>query len=104
MLTTTLRQLERDRLLSREVFPEVPPRVEYELTHLGLSLLEPMRILVHWIEINWHSIKKARVGFDSRALNRKRSFFDLTSVLRIRLWRELISCKSITGATATSED
>ena len=67
MLTTTLRQLERDGLLSREVFPEVPPRVEYELTDLGLSLLEPMRILVHWIEINWRSIKKARVGFDSRA-------------------------------------
>ena len=37
MLTTTLRQLERDGLLSREVFPEVPPRVEYELSELGLS-------------------------------------------------------------------
>ncbi len=67
MLTTTLRQLERDGLLSREVFPEVPPRVEYELTNLGLSLLEPMRNLVHWIGSNWDSIKKARVGFDNRA-------------------------------------
>lgn len=66
MLTTTLRQLERDGLLSREVFPEVPPRVEYELTGLGLSLLEPMRNLVHWIGSNWNSIKKARVGFDNR--------------------------------------
>ena len=71
MLTTTLRQLERDGLLSREVFPEVPPRVEYELTDLGLSLLEPMRNLVHWIGGNWHSIKEARVGFDSRAVTPK---------------------------------
>ena len=67
MLTTTLRQLERDGLLSREVFPEVPPRVEYELTGLGLSLLQPMRNLVLWIGNNWESIKKAREVFDKRA-------------------------------------
>lgn len=66
MLTTTLRQLERDGLLSREVFPEVPPRVEYELTDIGLSLLEPMRSLVHWIGHNWESIKSARATFDTR--------------------------------------
>ena len=66
MLTTTLRQLERDGLLSRHVFAEVPPRVEYELTPLGLSLLEPMRTLVHWIGSNWDVIKEARVGFDRR--------------------------------------
>jgi DNA-binding HxlR family transcriptional regulator len=67
MLTTTLRQLERDGLLSREVFPEVPPRVEYELTDLGLSLLDPMRNLVRWVGSNWTSIKKAREVFDKRA-------------------------------------
>ena len=67
MLTTTLRQLERDGLLSREVFPEVPPRVEYELTQLGLSLLEPMRGLVHWIGSSWESIKEARANFDHRS-------------------------------------
>ncbi len=71
MLTTTLRQLERDGLLSREVFPEVPPRVEYELTDLGLSLLEPMRYLVHWIGSNWHLIKEARINFDDRAVTPK---------------------------------
>jgi DNA-binding HxlR family transcriptional regulator len=66
MLTTTLRQLERDGLLSREVFPEVPPRMEYELTGLGLSLLQPMRNLVLWIGNNWESIKRAREVFDKR--------------------------------------
>ncbi len=66
MLTTTLRNLERDGFLSREVFPEVPPRVEYELTALGLTLLEPMQQLVNWIGINWNSIKKAREHFDER--------------------------------------
>jgi len=66
MLTTTLRNLERDGFLSREVFPEVPPRVEYELTDLGLSLLEPMQHLVQWIGSNWDSIKKARESFDKR--------------------------------------
>ncbi len=66
MLTTTLRQLERDGLVTREVFPEVPPRVEYELTDLGLSLLEPMQHLVQWIGGNWDSIKQARDRFDQR--------------------------------------
>ena len=67
MLTTTLRNLERDGFLSREVFPEVPPRVEYELTALGLTLLGPMQQLVDWIGINWSSIKRAREHFDKRS-------------------------------------
>lgn len=66
MLTTTLRNLERDGLVSREVFPEVPPRVEYELTALGLAILSPMQQLVDWIGINWNSIEKARARFDER--------------------------------------
>jgi DNA-binding HxlR family transcriptional regulator len=67
MLTTTLHNLERDGFLSREVFPEVPPRVEYELTGLVLSLLEPMQQLVQRIGGNWSSIKEARESFDRRA-------------------------------------
>lgn len=67
MLTTTLRNLERDGFLTREVFPEVPPRVEYELTELGLSLLEPMQHLVRWIGANWVAIKEAREDFDTRS-------------------------------------
>lgn len=67
MLTTTLRNLERDGLLSREVFAEVPPRVEYELTPLGLTLLGPLQQLVDWIGNNWGSIKKTREHFDERS-------------------------------------
>jgi DNA-binding HxlR family transcriptional regulator len=66
MLTTTLRNLERDGLLTREVFAEVPPRVEYELTNLGSSLLRPMEYLVRWIGGNWPAIKQARESFDQR--------------------------------------
>ena len=65
MLTTTLRNLERDGFITHEVFPEVPPRVEYELTALGKGLLEPMRHLVEWIGNNWSAIKAARDKFDT---------------------------------------
>ena len=67
MLTTTLRNLERDGFLQRESFPEIPPRVEYELTALGLCLLEPMEHLVGWIGNNWPAIKEAREHFDKRS-------------------------------------
>ena len=48
MLTQTLRALEADGLVLRTAYPEIPPRVEYELTALGRSLLEPLRALVSW--------------------------------------------------------
>ncbi|MGW7259576.1 winged helix-turn-helix transcriptional regulator [Streptomyces sp. NPDC054834] len=48
MLTQTLRHLEQDGLITREVFPEVPPRVEYRLTPLGVSLREPLAALRNW--------------------------------------------------------
>lgn len=66
MLTLTLRNLERDGLITRELFPEVPPRVEYELTELGRSLLVPTRALLDWVGKNWPEIKKARGKFDER--------------------------------------
>jgi DNA-binding HxlR family transcriptional regulator len=66
MLTTTLRNLERDGFVTREVFAEVPPRVEYQLTPLGKSLLAPLQHLVTWIGGNWSTIKKAREKFDAR--------------------------------------
>ena len=64
MLTTTLRHLERDGLVTREIFPEVPPRVEYELTNLGRSLLLPMQALVDWVGNHWSAVKKARSKFE----------------------------------------
>ena len=71
MLTTTLRNLERDGFVKREAFPEIPPRVEYELTKLGLSLLEPMEHLVGWIGTNWPAIKRARESFDESTQQHK---------------------------------
>ena len=53
MLSLTLKNLERDGMVIREVFPEVPPRVEYEITFLGKSLLQPMQGLVEWAKTNW---------------------------------------------------
>jgi DNA-binding HxlR family transcriptional regulator len=66
MLTMTLRHLERDGLVKRELFPEVPPRVEYELTPLGTSLLQPMQCLVDWVTTNWEDVKESQDRFDEK--------------------------------------
>ena len=70
MLTLTLRGLERDGLLTRTVFPEIPPRVEYELTRLGKTLLEPIQGLAEWADRNRTSIQEARATFDGKAKKR----------------------------------
>jgi DNA-binding HxlR family transcriptional regulator len=70
MLTTTLRNLERDGLLTRHLFPEIPPRVEYELTALGKNLMSPIGELVQWIRGNWSTITNARREFDKNNLSR----------------------------------
>jgi DNA-binding HxlR family transcriptional regulator len=67
MLTQTLRELQRDGLVGREVFPTNPPSVEYSLTTLGRSLLEPMNGLIAWAERNHIKIKAARVQYDKQA-------------------------------------
>ncbi len=61
MLSISLKQLEQDGFVTKEVFPEVPPRVEYELTKLGLSLFVPMQGIVDWVTANWSEVKKARL-------------------------------------------
>jgi DNA-binding HxlR family transcriptional regulator len=66
MLTVTLRGLERDGLVSRTVYPVVPPRVEYELTPLGETLLETVCSLVDWAEKHRPEIDAARVDYDTR--------------------------------------
>jgi len=64
MLTLTLRALERDGLVTRTVFPTIPPRVDYELTKLGRSLLEPVSALGLWARKNRPMIQEARRRFD----------------------------------------
>jgi DNA-binding HxlR family transcriptional regulator len=60
MLTATLRNLEADGLVSRKMYPEIPPRVEYELTELGRSLLPLIRQLQVWADEHFHLIRKNR--------------------------------------------
>jgi len=64
MLTLTLRALERDGLVTRTVLPSNPPRVDYELTRLGRSLLEPVSELGAWARKNRPAIAQARERFD----------------------------------------
>jgi DNA-binding HxlR family transcriptional regulator len=66
MLTTTLRILEPDGFCTREVFPTVPPRVEYELTALGRDLLVPVKALGDWAIANRVRVDAARRRFDAR--------------------------------------
>ena len=66
MLTQTLRALERDGLVKRTVFAEVPPRVEYELTPLGRTLCEPIAAIRHWAEEYIDEVLAAQVTYDER--------------------------------------
>lgn len=69
MLTLTLRGLERDGLITRAVTPSIPPRVDYELTVLGRSLLVPVDALAQWALANRAMMESARHVFDSRMAN-----------------------------------
>jgi DNA-binding HxlR family transcriptional regulator len=64
MLTLTLRGLERDGMVTRTVFPTIPPRVDYELTALGQSLTGPVMALGGWAQDNLPQIEAARARFD----------------------------------------
>lgn len=66
MLTLTLRGLERDGLVTRTVFPTVPPRVDYELTPLGHGLSQPVQALGTWALEHLPEIETARQAFDER--------------------------------------
>ena len=65
MLTLTLRNLERDGLVSRTVTPSIPPRVDYALTELGFSLLKPVNALEQWALDNVEAIHRAQAQFDA---------------------------------------
>ena len=66
MLTVTLRGLERDGLISRTMYPEVPPRVEYALTPLGATLREIVRALIDWTGAHLAEVDAARARYDSQ--------------------------------------
>ena len=64
MLTLTLRKLERDGLVARTVFAEVPPRVEYALTALGETLVSPISALAEWAIVHQDTIARGQQNFD----------------------------------------
>lgn len=65
MLTSTLRSLEADGIISRKMYAEIPPRVEYELTELGNNLLPNIRKLIDWGHKNFEAIQKNRKAFEN---------------------------------------
>ncbi len=67
MLTKTLRQLERDGLVTRRVYPEVPPRVEYRLTERGHTLNEATCAMWLWVEANTDAVQQSRRAYDEAA-------------------------------------
>jgi DNA-binding HxlR family transcriptional regulator len=67
MLTLTLRGLERDGLVTRTVYPTIPPRVDYELTDLGRGLWQPVEALGKWSADHQIEIEAARRKFDQRS-------------------------------------
>jgi DNA-binding HxlR family transcriptional regulator len=77
MLTLTLRNLERDGLVSRHYYPELPPRVEYELTERGCSMLEPLAGFTRWIRDTWqdmlHDAPMMKLNTDLTKLKGKHS-------------------------------
>ncbi|HEY6450317.1 MAG TPA: helix-turn-helix domain-containing protein [Candidatus Cybelea sp.] len=66
MLTQTLRDLERDGLVVREIYPVIPPRVEYSLTPLGRTLEEPLRALSRWADQHMKEVHLAQSAFDAK--------------------------------------
>jgi len=70
MLTLTLRGLERDGLVTRTIFPTIPPRVDYELTRMGCSLRAAVEPLGIWAQNHVPDIHKAQEKFDKRSLRR----------------------------------
>lgn len=66
MLTVTLRGLERDGLVSRTIHPVIPPRVDYELTPMGLTLLKTIEQLIDWADSHVADIHAAQTGYDAK--------------------------------------
>lgn len=70
MLTQTLRQLERNGLVERTIYAEVPPRVEYELTNVGRTLVGPIAVLHEWAETHLRDVGDAQARYDTATATR----------------------------------
>jgi DNA-binding HxlR family transcriptional regulator len=70
MLTLTLKGLEQDGLVTRTMYPTIPPRVDYELTELGRKLIVPLRALSEWARENRPAMLAAREAFRRRGQHR----------------------------------
>ncbi|MDR3495731.1 MAG: helix-turn-helix domain-containing protein [Ancalomicrobiaceae bacterium] len=70
MLTQTLRQMERDGLVTRTIHPVIPPRVDYKLTRLGLGLGQAFCGVWLWAEAHLEEVEASRQAFDARAVSR----------------------------------
>ncbi|MEC3947764.1 winged helix-turn-helix transcriptional regulator [Sphingobium sp. HWE2-09] len=70
MLTLTLRNMERDGLVTRTLTPSIPPRVDYELTETGHSLAGPVKMLGEWAFQNLRQIAAAQASFDAKGVDR----------------------------------
>ncbi|HUX53977.1 MAG TPA: helix-turn-helix domain-containing protein [Williamwhitmania sp.] len=68
MLTVTLRTLEADGLLARQIYPQIPPKVEYSLTERGSSLIPLIQELAAWAVENMQSIKVSREAFETKSV------------------------------------
>src|SRR5450830_981569 len=66
MLSTTLKNFERDGIVSRHLYAEVPPRVEYTLTDRGRDFLVPVQALVNWMVSEWPNIEISRQSYDNK--------------------------------------
>lgn len=67
VLAESLRRLEQDGMVTRAAYPEVPPRVEYELTPLGRTLVEPLTALCRWAAAHLEEVESARARYAARA-------------------------------------
>lgn len=72
VLTSALRGLERDGIVSRHAYPEIPPRVEYALTDVGRGLAAPIEVIRTWAETHMAEVIAAREDYDARAVTGRR--------------------------------
>jgi DNA-binding HxlR family transcriptional regulator len=73
MLTQTLRELERNGIVERTVYPQIPPRVEYAVTPLGETMCDPIKAFERWINAHRAELEAARAAYDQRPLAEQHS-------------------------------